>query len=73
MTAFVANEMSALKKADRVVKHLESQKGGWDVLLQGIGIGAGSEDTRSNNKGDERRDYVGRRGRYTWDKCKEHA
>lgn len=68
MTALIANEMSALKEADKVVKHLESQKGGWDVLLQGIGNGAGDEGTGGNIEGNERRDIMGRCGGHTWDK-----
>lgn len=53
MTASVANEMTASKEADDIVRHLESRKGGWDVLLYRISNGAGDEGTGSDNEGYE--------------------
>jgi hypothetical protein len=53
MTAFVANEMSALQGAGMIGKYREDKKEGRDVLLSGTSRRAGNESTRGNIEGDE--------------------
>lgn len=54
MTAFVANEMSALGIAGMIVKHHTSRKEVGDVLLSGASRRAGNESTRGDIESDER-------------------
>lgn len=54
MTAFVANEMAAFKRAGMIIKHSGKTKEVSNVLLSGAGRRAGYEGTGSDIKGDER-------------------
>jgi len=53
MTAFVANEMTALVDADKIVGHCKMGKGEGNGLLSGISTGAGNEGARGYIEGDE--------------------
>ena len=58
----VANEMSGLKGRAGVRSH-PNWRLGMDGVISGASFGAGDEDTRSHNAGDERKDHMAGSGR----------
>ena len=68
----VANEMSGLKGRVEVMSH-PNWRLGMDAVISGPSFGAGNEDTRSHNAGDERKDQLAGGGGDHRDNRQEHA
>jgi len=68
----VANEMSGLKGRAEVMSHPKWRLG-MDAVISGPSFGAGNEDTRCDNAGDEREDQLAGGGGDHWDNGQEHA
>lgn len=64
MTAFVANEMSGLTEAGRIVDHRKIRREVADDLLFWSGRRTGNEGTGGNVACNEWRDIMGRCSRY---------